>query len=227
MRKLVTALAGLLACSATAAAADLPVKAAPVPVQALYNWSGYYIGGHVGYAWVDPDLSAASRALISATYGGVPKPSGIAGGLHAGFDSQMPNNWVLGIGLDVNGFGIDGVSNRVSLGAANLKATVDWDIAIYGRVGYAYNTMLLYALAGIAFDHNKVSGAFVGAAPVPVSIQNWHVGPTVGAGVEVPLVDRWSARLQYRFTWVGKQSYGCCQIGATGSLIDLGLTKRF
>lgn len=225
MRKFAIALAGLLACSATAAAADLPVRAVPMP--AIYSWSGYYIGGHVGYAWVDPDLSAASRALITATYGGVPRPRGVAGGLHAGFDSQMPNNWVLGVGVEVNGFGIDAVNNTVALGAANLKSTVDWDIALYGRAGFAYNTMLLYALAGVAIDHNKVRGVFGAAAPVAVAIQNWHVGPTVGVGTEIPLFDRWNARLQYRFTWVNKQTYGCCQIGATASLLTLGLTRRF
>ena len=39
-----------LAAAGPALAADLPLKAQP-PVAAAWNWSGFYIGGHAGYAW--------------------------------------------------------------------------------------------------------------------------------------------------------------------------------
>jgi outer membrane immunogenic protein len=51
MRFLATTLAALaLVAPASAIAADLPVKARPVPV-AVYNWTGFYVGGNAGYSW--------------------------------------------------------------------------------------------------------------------------------------------------------------------------------
>jgi outer membrane immunogenic protein len=37
-------------------AADMPVKAPPpAPAPVMYNWTGFYIGGHIGGAWVNRD----------------------------------------------------------------------------------------------------------------------------------------------------------------------------
>ena len=35
----------------SALAADLPVKAPPVPAVQAVSWTGLYVGGHAGYAW--------------------------------------------------------------------------------------------------------------------------------------------------------------------------------
>ena len=54
MKKFLTAVALIVFVPASAMAADMaarmPVKAPP-PVAAVYNWTGFYIGGHVGYGW--------------------------------------------------------------------------------------------------------------------------------------------------------------------------------
>ena len=41
---------GLVALTGGAAAADMPVKAPPPAGLAAYDWSGVYLGGHIGYA---------------------------------------------------------------------------------------------------------------------------------------------------------------------------------
>ena len=51
MKKLLFAATAAGALAAPAQAADLPVKAPPVVAAAVYSWTGFYIGGHVGYAW--------------------------------------------------------------------------------------------------------------------------------------------------------------------------------
>ena len=49
--------------AAPASAADMPVKAAPPPpVAPIYNWTGFYIGAHVGGAWTDTDWFYACSA---------------------------------------------------------------------------------------------------------------------------------------------------------------------
>src|SRR5262249_27870110 len=58
-RALITAVAALVFAGGSALAADLPRKApiTKAPPPAYYNWTGFYIGGHVGYGWGDSDVS--------------------------------------------------------------------------------------------------------------------------------------------------------------------------
>jgi outer membrane immunogenic protein len=71
----IAGLAGMLAMSAsTGFAADMrmPVKAPP-PVVAVYNWTGFYIGGNVGYSWgearTDGSLSGTQNVSVFRTAG--------------------------------------------------------------------------------------------------------------------------------------------------------------
>ena len=56
------AFAGMAASSALAA--DMPVKARPVAVVDVWNWTGFYIGGNAGYSWgrSETDLSFYNTA---------------------------------------------------------------------------------------------------------------------------------------------------------------------
>src|SRR5260370_38563018 len=73
--------ASLLACAAgSARAADIampppapPSAPAQVPVAVpVYNWSGFFVGGHLGYGWgreamrLAPDSSYAPGAIVPA-----------------------------------------------------------------------------------------------------------------------------------------------------------------
>lgn len=62
-----------------AVAADLaarPYAKAPVMVDPGYNWSGFYVGGNVGYSWGrerdDGTLSGVSSAQVFRTAGPTP-----------------------------------------------------------------------------------------------------------------------------------------------------------
>ena len=93
MRKLLLAMAGLVAfgAAAPASAADMPVKAPPPPpVAPIYNWTGFYIGAHVGGAWTDTDwfYACSARNLLippcGLAQGGHSASSWLAGGQEAG-----------------------------------------------------------------------------------------------------------------------------------------------
>src|SRR5262245_65096951 len=73
MRKflLATSAAALVMAAAPATAADLPVKARPLPPPApVFSWTGFYVGAHLGGAWGTTESSLKS---ISATdcFGGI------------------------------------------------------------------------------------------------------------------------------------------------------------
>ena len=61
-------------------AADIPVKpvykAAPVAVApAPFNWTGFYIGGHLGYGWAKPTVTDPNTGADIADP--LPRPTGI------------------------------------------------------------------------------------------------------------------------------------------------------
>jgi outer membrane immunogenic protein len=133
MKKFLTTTAAALASLAFAApafSADLPVKAAPPVVPALYNWSGVYIGVEGGavmgqntdWNFLNARLPGTNAALCtnSIIFVGFPGISGTASGpgtcsdvghpLHGGFvggeigfNWQAPGSrWVFGIEADGN-----------------------------------------------------------------------------------------------------------------------------
>ena len=99
---------GLAVYAATAA--DLPVAPAPVPVApvasapgAIFSWTGFYIGGHVGggferSSWSDP-FTGANNAFTSG--------AGFLGGAQAGANVQF-NRLVLGVEGDFSYAGLKG-----------------------------------------------------------------------------------------------------------------------
>ena len=88
MKKLLLGTAAMIAFAAPAFAADLPARPytkapAYTAPEAVYNWTGFYIGGHVGGAFAgDNSLQGSDGRFL--------------GGVQGGFDYQFANNWVIG-----------------------------------------------------------------------------------------------------------------------------------
>src|SRR6187399_1381198 len=94
MKKFLLATVAVVALGATvpALAADLGArtytKAAPAYAP-IYNWTGFYIGGHVGGAFFgDYGFTGATNTTIDGRF---------LGGLQGGADYQFAPNWVVGI----------------------------------------------------------------------------------------------------------------------------------
>jgi outer membrane immunogenic protein len=166
----------------SASAADLP-RAMPVkaPVMApVYNWSGFYVGAHVGYGW-DPATAVVTPAGLLAALGldnqgATPPfslrvaPDGWNGGIQFGYNWQV-GTWVFGLEADASftnmketasgGFLLDtddapapaGGDDVIVTGVARLSQKIDAFGTVRGRVGYAANTLLLYVTGGLAWSH--------------------------------------------------------------------------
>src|SRR3954451_1365152 len=95
MKKILLATVALVALGATvpALAADMaarPYTKAPVMAAPIYNWTGFYIGGHVGGAFGNDDT-------FNGLVVGGNNDARFLGGLQVGADYQIAPNWVLGI----------------------------------------------------------------------------------------------------------------------------------
>ena len=138
----------LLALDGSAVAAEMPVKAPDI--QAVFDWTGLYIGAHAGYS------RGASSAVLSD-----PAPiaarntfSGVIGGVQAGYNYRLSSGLLLGVEGDIT-FPNYLTSNSVvsSLVAAGSAVTEQWDYVATarGRVGYAAGPWLAYGTGGLAF----------------------------------------------------------------------------
>jgi high affinity Mn2+ porin len=210
---------GLCALAGSAAAADLPVKAPPPATLAAYDWSGFYAGGHIGYAWGTSDWSTPGNtgALnLSQPLDAFAETGSFFEGLHAGYNYMLPNRIVVGGEVDttfpafrnLNGLSIGGSTIFFSPVAGALETYAETMLAsgtVRGRVGYAPGNWLFYATGGFAwtYDQLTLTQHATGNSEMPFL---WRFGWAAGAGVEAPVAPHWTARLEYLFTDYGNRT---------------------
>src|SRR5690348_10880903 len=105
---------GALVASSSAQAADLPFKAAPQAAPApAFDWSGIYIGAHVGGGWATNDISDPGLGIVGPLLGVPPvqtvDSSGILGGVQAGWNYQI-GRFVIGTEVDFSWADVNGTS---------------------------------------------------------------------------------------------------------------------
>ncbi len=220
MRRFILAFAAAtVALGVTAAsAADLgqrPVyKAQPAPVMAAYNWSGFYVGGHIGYAFGREDLRDVITGVTSAS-----DPEGFLGGAQIGFNWQT-GAFVFGIEGDWSWTNADG---SAAIPGAIVNVEHNWYGTATARVGYAVDNWLWYVKGGAAWMDADYS---IGG----VSSGDTRTGWTVGTGLEWALGPNWSAKLEYNYLDFGNERIAA-PIGVDADtqahLVKLGLNYRF
>ena len=152
-----------------AAADDIMMTKAPAIPYAgpsAYNWSGFYAGGRVGYAWGTshwtsntPGAPNVSGALdLFQPLDAFKDTGSFSQGLQAGYNYMLPNRVVVGAEADVTfpgfpnsaGISIGGISNLTSptLGAETFSETVLTSGTVRGRIGYAPATGCFTRRAG-------------------------------------------------------------------------------
>jgi len=197
MKKLLLATVALAALGATAPAlaADLaarPYTKAPPPIAApIYNWTGFYLGGHLGVAFGNDNN-------FNGLVVGSNNDARFLGGVQGGFDYQFAPTWVLGIEAQYSWLGGDAVNVAFPNGAVftNDRRGIG---SVTGRLGYTWGPGLLYVKGGYAFADNNERLVVLGA-PVAFSLDGNHKdGWTVGAGFEYMFAQNWSGKVEYQY----------------------------
>jgi outer membrane immunogenic protein len=220
MKKILLATVAAIGFAGTASAADLAVR--PVPVYApVFNWSGCYLGGYVGGAW-----NAENVQVFDVNgYNGFPlnywsydTDSSFIGGGTVGCNWQpIGSPWVFGIegeigAIDIKGTGYDPYDPFFSINSTTKIG--DWYGMVTGRLGYAWDRVLVYAKGGAAFldVENTVTDPILNPGFIATnkeSVATW----TVGGGLEYAFNWNWSLKAEYMF--IGLDNYNAC--GAFGT----------
>jgi len=202
------AAAALIVPAATgpARAADMPAKA-PAAAYSPYNWSGLYIGLHVGAGrgskrWLE-DGSLGIPGIERSAY----DVSGWLGGGQAGYNLQT-GRVVIGLELDVSATGIRGSQGLcyVGFGPQSCDSRIDWITTVAGRVGWTFDRALLYAKGGFAWLGEKHNNPFPGFG-VWTASETRH-GWMLGAGIEYAFSSPWSLKLEYNYFGLGTRNLG-------------------
>src|SRR6266545_637715 len=191
------ALPALLASPAFAA--DMPVKAPPPP-PAVYSWTGSMSG------------------------------SGFTGGGQVGYNFQN-RNLVFGVELDVEAFNLK-LSRQASArypfsflpGMAGSTFTVTssldtrWLFTARGRLGWAFDSVLVFATGGLAVTDLRASHTFSDNYAPPFGAGAWSgsttkTGWTAGGGVEWAAGRKWTVKVEYLYLNFGS-------VGAAGTIIN-------
>jgi high affinity Mn2+ porin len=197
--------------------AVLPLKAPPLA--AGYDWTGIYVGGHVGLAaghsnWTLEPLGGG--APVMGSFGLYQSPNAFREsgswfeGVQAGYNIMLRNRMVLGIEADgsfptfpdpITGLTLGGVSNFTSptFGAGTFSEKVLSSGTLRGRIGYAPGHWLFYATGGLAWTYNQQTLS-QDASGNSEDRFLWRFGWALGAGVETPIAPHWTVRGEYLWT---------------------------
>jgi outer membrane immunogenic protein len=201
MKRILLCLVAMAAVAGSEArAADMrmraPVLKAP-PMAAAYNWSGCYLGAHIGGGWSEKDWdyeNGSTRIDI-----GKQNLDGVLGGGQIGCNVQN-GAIVYGIEGDVSWSGIKDKNWAPLDNDARFDTKVEWLGTLTGRVGYAWDGFLLYVKGGAAFARDTYDESYHGDF---LTAQGTRWGWTVGGGLEFAVAGNWTAKLEYNYIDLG------------------------
>lgn len=162
------------------------------PAPAAAYWEGAYAGFTMGYNFRGRDEVQLA-----------PAPPGVIGTMRARgamLGAQIGHNWQSGAMV----YGVEGGLNltrtraSVSSGTASASMRINPFADLRGRVGYAVNDGLIYAVGGLSAGRIR----YAASDGVTSDINSTYnaVGYSVGVGYEQQIGNNWSMRGEYSYT---------------------------
>jgi outer membrane immunogenic protein len=187
----------------SAAAADLPVKAAGVVLPPITGplWEGIYVGGNIGGAWTN--TTWCTDAIVTSCGTGAPidvisqSPKGLIGG------GQFGDRWQWGnvvAGLEATLDGVDAsVTSADPVFPSTTRTTRFTGLYTFtGQAGWAFDRLLVYGKGGWASTRLSFQ-ANTGVAGPNLTASNFTDGWTAGAGVEYQVIPHLIVGVEYDY----------------------------
>ncbi|UFS74741.1 carbohydrate porin [Tardiphaga sp. 37S4] len=205
---------GALAFDGSAIAADISPGMALKAPRLVYDWTGFYLGGHIGYG--GGSFGPGSNPLPAQGVFLPPSPTGLIGGYQIGYNRQLSNNVVLGFEADAT---FSSPQDAARLMPAPFHTTFDYFATARGRIGYAFGALMPYVTGGVAWGRTKLNlnnadGDLIASA------SRDHFGWTAGAGVEFAVGGNWTAKAEYAYLDLMRQTYDLGNAGLPNVSVD-------
>lgn len=213
---------------ADAADAGFPIKS---PSKAIYDWTGFYVGGHMGYG--EAGFGAGSNPLQDQGAFLPHSATGLIGGFQLGYNRQLANRVVLGIEADSTFTSpTDGPALARSL--APFHTTIDYVGTVRGRIGYAFDRFMPFVTGGFAWGHTHINVNDADGVSELFPVGKYQAGWTAGLGLEYAVSGNWTAKAEYEYVELSRQTYDLSGFGLGGVNVDprihlfkLGLNYQF
>jgi opacity protein-like surface antigen len=215
--------------------AKAPVYKAP-PVQAAYNWNGFYIGADIGADWGHTNWTFADGTSID------PHFAGFLGGGEIGYNHQA-GKWVFGVEGDLGWTNARGAQPCTSDFFHNCEINTNWLSTGTARIGYAYwDRLLAYVKAGAVIAQDRAESVCdTGSRPTIAAVSldgcpshsdsKTRAGWTVGWGTEFGLTQNVSVKSEFMYFDLGSDRYSVgsvpVDIQRNGFISTVGLHYRF
>ncbi len=213
--------------------AKAPIYKAPA-VQAMYNWTGFYIGGRLGADWGSAHWTVDGAGTTE------PRFAGLLGGGEIGFNYQV-GQWVFGIEGDLSWTNARGARPCPNGFFYNCEIEANWLSTTTARVGYAHwDRLMVYAKGGLAIVRDRARfGCNTGSQPTVVPLigcpsqtdSNTRAGWAVGLGSEFGLTQNASVNTEIMYVDLGTERSTLAaiptDIARDGFISTVGLRFRF
>jgi outer membrane immunogenic protein len=234
MRKALSLVGATLLFAGPALAADLggpPVYKAP-PLMPIFSWTGWYIGGNIGYGWGETTNPVVTSDLFTFLPGAFPnlKPKGVIGGGQIGYDWQVHPNWVVGLvadfqSADINASGTNLVSNGLAVTNASLFEKLDSLGTVRARLGFAANNWLFYGSAGLAYGNVKSAIDFLDGV-FDASRSETRAGWAAGGGANYAFTPNWIVGVDYIHYDLGRTSVTAATVDPVLGTINITASQN-
>jgi outer membrane immunogenic protein len=214
MKLAISLAVGVALISSAAIAGDMP--STPVSADA---WSGFYAGVHAGYNWSGTTWTDIDG--VNGPFGGnhdIEDEGGLVG-------VQVGDNWqfgsfVFGVLGDITYRDAGETTNDPSVNSDGLEGySVEWSGTVRGKVGFAFDSVLLFATGGVAIA--EVEYTAFDAGDYDLAFSDTQIGWTAGAGVAYAFSENRSVSLEYLHTEFEGQDYS--DAGADFSFDDVSI----
>ena len=201
-KKIVTAAAMLVAAAGAAHAADLPARVAPAPYVAprpVFTWTGAYFGIDAGAAFDNREKFTTLNNTAILGGNSSFSDSGFSAGGQIGYNYEFQgfgggfggpgSGIVVGFEADAMYMDTDKSINLLQNGnTQSFRSGLDFLGTARGRVGYAFNTFLIYGTGGFAYGdvNSRVVSVFNGTTDVQRA-SGFNTGYVYGGGIEYAL----------------------------------------
>ena len=194
---IISAVTALVLGPTAVSAADLPLKAPPVPV-AIYDWTGFYIGvAGGGSLGTSTHIDAATGIGDTLGYN---VRGGLVGGT-LGYNWQV-SNFVFGFEGDaswVGEYGSHPDDGLVGNPAFTSFTKETWVATARGRAGYAVDNLLFYGTGGYAAAGVEAGVKDANTGALLASATSTRSGWTAGGGLEWGFAPNWSAKFEWLY----------------------------
>ena len=196
-----------------------PARSYKTPVEAVWNWTGLYLGINAGYGVGKSQTDALFSDAVVGTplfaTGSSSRLDGFLVGTQAGYNWQA-GPWLFGVEADIQAtnqhagptYVCPGALCNATITGVDTPVTVahdyklDWFATVRGRLGVAVTPdTVVYATGGVAFAGIWNVGTIVDSTAVVAPLfdidERTKAGWTAGAGLESHLAGNWTGKIEY------------------------------